>query len=205
MVRPEQQGPQLNALPWCRIFVLLIYKCCVWTCSSLAVIVELLEDQHLVWLLCELIMPPVVRAMLKSHRFVDILEDTVAAHDEIRMRDRRGVGNSERVFVDRLDWAPCLVYSISTSLASESKETMKHTFTIIIRPWRSASVSSGKCLCRTLPDCQEDWSRCAANTAGWWLTFFASCSFLKSFIWNVLLVMRVAWLKMNTRGAPVLD
>lgn len=70
--------------------------------------IELLEDKYLIRLLRKLIIPLMRWRILKTHRFIDVFENTVTADDEIGGGDAGGGGNAERVFVDCFDRTPCL-------------------------------------------------------------------------------------------------
>jgi hypothetical protein len=73
-----------------------------------AVVVGLLEQEHVLWLLAKLVVPPVPFSGLQTHRLTDLLEPSVWSQDEISYWDSRGISNPERVLVNGLDWTPSL-------------------------------------------------------------------------------------------------
>lgn len=72
-------------------------------------IVKLLEHEHLVRFLCELVVPLVhTRVGAKAHRLSDLVDPAVWTQHQVGWWDRRGVRDAEGVFVDWLDRAPGL-------------------------------------------------------------------------------------------------
>lgn len=108
VVRPQQQRPNLDALPGLAVLKLLILKSGVRADSRCAVIVVALEDQHLICCLLKFVAPSVIWIGLYRHRFSDFCETSVRTRTQIRVGHGLSINDAKWVFADRVDRAPSL-------------------------------------------------------------------------------------------------